>query len=224
MSSSSFHIRAATPQDVGAILQLIIDLATYEKAADSVKATPELVSAYPAMPRVVAFLTLRKNLFETPFAHALLAFAGTVDNPGKAVGLALYFFNYSTWTGRPGLYLEDLYVSPECRNLGIGKALFGELGKVAKEKLSLLLKAEDLFFGFRKPYYLVTTFPCTDWPIELRSVGLVCLKWNQPSIDFYEKKLGATPMSEWMGMRLEEEGIDKLSSFVLEAAPPNASA
>ncbi|ESK88557.1 diamine n-acetyltransferase [Moniliophthora roreri MCA 2997] len=178
MSSSSYHIRTATPQDVDAILQLIIDLATYEKATDSVKATPEL---------------LRKNLFETPFAHALLAFRGTLDSPGNPVGLALYFFNYSTWTGRPGLYLEDLYVSPECRNLGIGKALFGELGKVAKDKNCARL----------------------DWSV---------LKWNQPSIDFYEKKLGATPMSEWMGMRLEEDGIEKLSSFVLEAAPPKKAA
>lgn len=54
-------------------------------------------------------------------------------NGDKPVGLALYFFNYSTWTGRPGLYLEDLYVAPEYRKLGLGKAFFGELGKIAKE-------------------------------------------------------------------------------------------
>ncbi|KAJ8081840.1 Peroxygenase 1 [Marasmius tenuissimus] len=119
MTISSFHIRPATSDDV--VLQLIIDLAIYEKEPDAVKATPEL---------------LRKNLFETPYARALVAVAGTTDNPGKHIGLALYFFNFSTWTGRPGLYLEDLYVSPECRNLGVGKALFGELGKIAKEKVN----------------------------------------------------------------------------------------
>ncbi|KAF8155620.1 acyl-CoA N-acyltransferase [Crassisporium funariophilum] len=163
-----FHIRQATPEDVNTILQLIVDLATYEKEPESAKATPEL---------------LRKNLFETPFAHALLAFTGTVETPGEPIGLALYFFNYSTWTGRPGLYLEDLYVKPEHRSLGVGKAFFGQLGKVAQSKNCARL----------------------DWSV---------LKWNEPSINFYEKRLGAKPMSEWMGMRLEEEGIDNLKKLL----------
>jgi len=82
---AAFHIRKATPEDVDNILRLIVDLAVYEKEPDAVKATPEL---------------LRKNIFEKQFAHALLAICDD-----KAVGLALYFFNYSTWTGRPGLYV-----------------------------------------------------------------------------------------------------------------------
>ncbi|GBE88745.1 acyl-CoA N-acyltransferase [Sparassis latifolia] len=167
MSKPSFFIRPATVEDVDAILHLIIALATYEKAPDSVKATPEL---------------LRKNLFETPYAHTLLAFAGTLSAPGKPIGMAMYFFNYSTWTGRPGLYLEDLYVEPEYRGTGVGKALFGELGRIAQEK-----KCGRL-----------------DWSV---------LKWNQPSIDFYEQKLKASAMSEWMGMRLDEEGIENLKTF-----------
>ncbi|KAG7094939.1 hypothetical protein E1B28_005741 [Marasmius oreades] len=178
MTIPPFHTRPATPRDVDAILRLITDLAIYEKEPDAVKTTPEL---------------LRKNLFETPFAYALLAITGTSEAPGNAIGLALYFFSYSTWTGRPSLFLEDLFVTPEYRNLGVGKALFGELGKIAKEKNCARL----------------------DWSV---------LKWNQPSIDFYEKKLGAKPMSEWMGMRLEEEGIDDLSKFVLEAKPSNTAA
>jgi len=153
---------------VDTILQLIIDLATYEKEPESAKATPEL---------------LRKNMFETPYAHCLLAFEGSEEKPGQAIGMALYFFNYSTWTGRPGLYLEDLYVKPEHRGAGAGKALFNQLGKIAQEKGCARL----------------------DWSV---------LKWNQPSIDFYEKKLGAKAMSEWMGMRLEEEGIDNLKKLV----------
>lgn len=48
---------------------------------------------------------LRENLFETPYAHTLLAFSGSSESPGKAIGMAMYFFNYSTWTGRPGLYV-----------------------------------------------------------------------------------------------------------------------
>ncbi|KAJ3892994.1 acyl-CoA N-acyltransferase [Lentinula edodes] len=170
---SGFLIRPATPEDADNILQLIVDLAVYEKAPDAVKATPDL---------------LRQNLFEKQYAHALLAMNGD-----KPVGLALYFFNYSTWTGRPGLYLEDLYVAPEYRKLGLGKAFFGELGKIAKE----------------------TNCARMDWSV---------LKWNQPSIDFYEKKLGAKPMSEWMGMRLEEDGIDGLQSLVLEAGPSGSTA
>ncbi|PPR00751.1 hypothetical protein CVT24_000776 [Panaeolus cyanescens] len=170
-----YHIRPARPDDVDALLQLILDLATYEKEPESAKATPDL---------------LRRNLFETPYAHAFLAFSGTEQAPGEPIGMALYFFNFSTWTGRPGLYssyllprkLEDLYVKPEFRSLGVGKAFFGHLGKVAQEKGCARL----------------------DWSV---------LKWNQPSIDFYEKRLGAKPMTEWMGMRLEEEGIDNLKEF-----------
>ncbi|KAF9066804.1 acyl-CoA N-acyltransferase [Rhodocollybia butyracea] len=162
--SAGFHIRPATPDDVNIILQFINDLAVYEKEPDAVKATPEL---------------LRTNLFERKYAHALLAFGGD-----KPLGMALYFFNFSTWMGKPGLFLEDLYVSPEYRNAGIGKAFFGELGRIAKESDCARM----------------------DWSV---------LKWNQPSIDFYEKKLRATAMTEWMGMRLEEDGIDNLQSFVL---------
>ncbi|KAF9494990.1 acyl-CoA N-acyltransferase [Pleurotus eryngii] len=166
---SKFHIRAAKLTDVETILQLIYELATYEKEPESAKATPQL---------------LERNLFgDTPVAHALLAVSGTEATPGPPIGLALYFFNFSTWTGRPGLYLEDLYVKPELRGQGIGKALFGELSKVAREKDCARM----------------------DWSV---------LKWNQPSIDFYEKSLGAKPMSEWLGMRLDEQGIEGLSEFV----------
>ncbi|KIY47410.1 acyl-CoA N-acyltransferase [Fistulina hepatica ATCC 64428] len=165
MSSRPFHIRVAEPKDVGIILELIKDLASYEKALDSVKATPEL---------------LVKNLFETPYAHAILAFTTSTAGEDEAVGLALYFFNYSTWTGRPGLYLEDLYVKPAQRGSGIGKALFARLARIAQDKDCARL----------------------DWSV---------LKWNQPSIDFYEKCLSALPMSEWVGMRLEEAGITGLA-------------
>jgi len=65
--------------------------AAYENQQDAVKATPELLEQY---------------LFDTPYAHALLAFSGSPESPGPPIGLALYFFNYSTWTGRPGLYVR----------------------------------------------------------------------------------------------------------------------
>ncbi|KAF8889692.1 acyl-CoA N-acyltransferase [Infundibulicybe gibba] len=117
-----FHIRPAQPADVDAILELIRDLAVYEKEPlTTIKATPEL---------------LAQNLFsDTPYAHALLAITGAEGEAGgQAIGLALYFFNFSTWTGKPGLYLEDLYVRPTHRAHGVGKALFGALGRVAEDR------------------------------------------------------------------------------------------
>ncbi|CAD6576287.1 MAG: hypothetical protein TREMPRED_001644 [Tremellales sp. Tagirdzhanova-0007] len=116
----SFNISVATREDVPDLLRLIKDLAVYEKEPDAVVATPELMI---------------ENIFEKKFAECLIA--RTVNNhneQGEAVGLALYFFTYSTWLGIPGLYLEDLYVSPEYRAKGLGKRFFGELGTIAKER------------------------------------------------------------------------------------------
>lgn len=108
-------LRAATPADVPLILQLIRALAEYERAPDAVVATEEL---------------LREHLFgAAPAAHVLLASAD-----GEPVGFALYFFNFSTWLGRPGLYLEDLFVLPEHRRSGHGRALLQRLGQIAHER------------------------------------------------------------------------------------------
>ncbi|KAI0258287.1 acyl-CoA N-acyltransferase [Gloeopeniophorella convolvens] len=172
MSDSAYFIRPVQPQDVPAVIQLIYELAVYEKAPHLAKATPELIT---------------KHLFETHVANALLAFSGSAEAPGEAIGLALYFFNFSTWTGRPGLYLEDLYVKPEHRSKGIGKAFFKELAVVAQEKDCARM----------------------DWSV---------LKWNQPSIDFYEQSLNAKAQDEWVGMRLEEDGIENLKSLTSKKA------
>jgi len=108
-------IRAAAPSDVPTILRFVRELADYERAADKVVATEPL---------------LTQALFgEHPAAHAVIA---EVD--GTAVGMALYFFNFSTWTGWRGLYLEDLYVTPEARGQGAGKALLRHLAGVALDR------------------------------------------------------------------------------------------
>lgn len=105
-------IREAAIDDVAQILQLIRDLALYERAPNDVVATEE---------------GLREVLFgESPSAHVLLAFEGN-----EAVGFAVYFFNFSTWLGRPGLYLEDLFVRPEKRGAGHGRALLVRLAALA---------------------------------------------------------------------------------------------
>lgn len=105
-------IRKATPADLGDILQLIRDLAAYEREPDAVKATVE---------------SLYGTLFgPTPTAEAIVA-----EIDGEVVGVALYFTNFSTWSGRDGLYLEDLYVRPEARGTGLGWALLRRIARVA---------------------------------------------------------------------------------------------
>ncbi|KAF9929322.1 hypothetical protein FBU30_001683 [Linnemannia zychae] len=123
MTPSPVIIRAATTSDVGHILSLIRDLAEYEREpASSVEATEE---------------SLLKTLRFTPphptsqnLASCLLAFVPSSPEP---VGFALYFTNYSTWRGRGGIYLEDLFVKPTVRGQGIGKRLLGELAREVEQ-------------------------------------------------------------------------------------------
>src|SRR5437762_12326861 len=112
---ADFQIRAAHAEDVPIILQLIRDLATYERAPHEVTATEK---------------QLADVLFgKRPAAEVLLAFEGQAR-----VGFAVYFYNLSTWLGRAGLYLEDLFVKPEKRGKGYGRALLVELAKIARER------------------------------------------------------------------------------------------
>ena len=115
----STTIRAATPADVPLILQFIRGLAIYEREPDAVTATEADL--------------LRDGFGPEPYFHCLIAEEDGPDGK-RAAGFAFYFFNYSTWTGRPGLYLEDLFVNPEFRGLGIGKALLARVAAIAVEK------------------------------------------------------------------------------------------
>lgn len=122
-------IRAATPADVPAIHAMIRELAEYEKALEEARATPE---------------QLHDALFcEHPAIFALIAEDDSTDAPAagsegvsgdssgdRTVGFALWFRNFSTWTGTHGVYLEDLYVKPEARGGGHGKALLAELASI----------------------------------------------------------------------------------------------
>ena len=112
---ADFEIRPAHVTDVPVILELIRDLATYERAPDDVTATEE---------------QLVDVLFgDRPVAEVLLAFEA-----GSPVGFAFFFRNFSTWLGRPGLYLEDLFVKPEKRGKGYGRALLIYLAKIALKR------------------------------------------------------------------------------------------
>src|ERR1035441_4176241 len=101
-------IRPATPADIPQILIFIRALATYEREPDAVTATEADL--------------MRDGFGPNPFYFCLIA-----EHEGIPAGFAFYFFNYSTWTGRPGLYLEDVYVRTEFRGRGIGEALVGRV-------------------------------------------------------------------------------------------------
>ena len=110
--SQAISIRPATPDDTSQIRQFVLELAIYEKAELEVEASED---------------DLHKTLFgEGATAHCVIC-----EHNNAAIGFAVYFFNYSTWQGRNGLYLEDLYVSPASRGLGAGKALLQHLAKTA---------------------------------------------------------------------------------------------
>jgi GNAT superfamily N-acetyltransferase len=114
-------IRPATAADVSLILALVRALAEYERAPEAVIATEEDL--------------LRDGFGPNPFYFCLIA-----EHDGRPAGFAFYFFDYSTWIGRPGIYLEDLFVYPELRGLGIGKALLKQVAAIAVDKGCARLK------------------------------------------------------------------------------------
>jgi GNAT superfamily N-acetyltransferase len=107
-------IRRATAGDAGQILKFIRALAAFERAPDAVEATEEGL--------------IRDGFGPNPFFQCLIA-----HYDGRPAGFALYFFNYSTWVGRPGIYVEDLFVLPEFRRKGIGRALLKQVALIAVE-------------------------------------------------------------------------------------------
>ena len=155
---SIFKIRPAVPGDEKTILSFIQALADYEHLSDQVVATPEL---------------LREWIFEKKKAEVIFAVA-----EGREVGFALFFHNFSTFLGRAGIYLEDLFVLPEERGKGYGEALLQGLARITLERGCGRL----------------------EWS---------CLDWNQPSIDFYTKKMHAAPMDEWTTYRLTGKTLEE---------------
>lgn len=111
----SVLIRRAERADVPDILRLIVALAIYEREPDAVKVTEE-------------------SLAETLFGDAPRVFVHVAEEDGRVVGVALWFLTYSTWTGAPSLYLEDLFVEESARGSGAGRALFQALAREAKAR------------------------------------------------------------------------------------------
>ncbi|MEX1096627.1 MAG: GNAT family N-acetyltransferase [Planctomycetales bacterium] len=144
-----FSLRAAIPADVPVVLALIRELAEYERLPHEVAATEE---------------SLRETLFGArPSAEALLA-----EADGEVAGFAVFFHNYSTFVGRPGLYLEDLYVRPQFRRRGIGRAFFRALARLAVERGGGRLEWSVL--DWNEPaiafYRSLGATPMSDWTVQ----------------------------------------------------------
>ncbi len=141
----SISIRSATPEDVPLIKSLICELAEYEKLSHEAVMTEEL---------------LQENLFEKRYAETLIA-----EFEQQPVGFALFFHNFSTFVGKPGIYLEDLYVRPAFRYQGIGKALLQQLAALAVERKCGRLEWTCLDWNApsHKFYQSLGANPMADW-------------------------------------------------------------
>jgi GNAT superfamily N-acetyltransferase len=122
MPSPLPSVREAVPDDVPRLVQLVRELARYERAPEAVEATDEHFRAalFPADPGAAR-------------SHALVAEVPGADGP-QVVGMAVWYVTFSTWLGRHGIWLEDLYVSPDQRGSGLGKALLTRLAQLAVER------------------------------------------------------------------------------------------
>ncbi|MCX2983275.1 GNAT family N-acetyltransferase [Halieaceae bacterium IMCC14734] len=158
---SNLVIREACVADSALILHYVRELAVYEKAEHEVEANEASVqeSIFGADSQVKALIC---------------------ELDGEPIGFAVYFYNYSTWLAKPGLFLEDLYITLEHRGSGGGKALLRRLASIAVDK----------------------NCGRFEWNV---------LKWNQPSIEFYEA-LGARPQSEWVGYRMTGAALKALAT------------
>jgi GNAT superfamily N-acetyltransferase len=166
--AEEIRIRAAAEADAELLFELILELAGYEKLVDQVRGDAEL---------------LRRTIFEQRAAEALI-----IEAPGgEAIGYAIFFTTFSTFECRSGIWLEDVYVRPEHRRGGIGRAIMEHLAALALERGHVRL----------------------DW---------CALEWNEPALGFYAQ-LGATRLDDWRMLRLEVDGMRRLSAGE-PAAPP----
>ncbi len=153
-ADSELIIRQANQEDAELILDFIKSLAEYEKLSDEVSATPELI---------------RKTMFtDKKYAECIIAFYNQIP-----AAFAVYYFNYSTFKAKPGLYLEDLFVQPEFRNRGIGKKMLSLLAKIAFDNDCARFEWSVLDWNVLaiEFYESLGAFPLSDWTTFRMSVN-----------------------------------------------------
>lgn len=157
-ANASIAVRPATPGDAGTIVRMVRDLARFEDMLDQVRITEEDV--------------LRDGFGATPRFEALIA-----ELDGAPVGFALFFHSYSTFEGRAGLYLEDVYVAPAARGAGVGKALMARLARIALARECPRFELSVLHWNpAREVYHRLGFDHASDWlPYRLQGAGLKAL-------------------------------------------------
>ncbi len=166
------RIRDARPADLPAVVELVHELAAYERLPEQCHLTTELLGSalFGPSPSVFCQVAVQHPKPDPDSRSAAGSFSpGDAAGP-NVVGFALWFLNFSTWEGVSGIYLEDLYVRPDQRGSGLGRALLVHLAAIAVDR------------GYAR----------VEWSV---------LDWNSPSIDFY-RGLGAAPMDGWTMYRL----------------------
>jgi GNAT superfamily N-acetyltransferase len=156
----AFDISPVVPEDMSGLLELIRELAQFERLEHEVQATQE---------------TLRDSFFgPQPAAGGFLARCGD-----ELAGYAIYYFTFSSFVGRAGIWLDDVYVRPQFRGQRLGRALFRAVARVGLER----------------------NCGRFEW---------TALNWNEKALEFY-RKLGAQTMNEWVLLRLDASGLQKLA-------------
>jgi GNAT superfamily N-acetyltransferase len=174
VKNSAYTIRYALESDVPVILQMINELASYEKALHEVLATEPTLKSTLSFPESPG-----SDKFTPGYAKTILI--APADSPDSIAGMALFFHNYSTWRAAPGIFLEDLFVRPQYRKKGYGKALIQAL---ARECVRLDCKRLEW-------NVLKWNTPSIDF--------------------YVSDAIGATRMEEWVGMRVDNENLTKLA-------------
>lgn len=166
---------------------MIRELATYEKALESVLATEELLLQTLTFAPSTNDSSSTSNAKPQTFASTFLitAPATAEQKKGPVAGMALFYHTYSTWLAKPGIYLEDLFVRPAYRRRGYATLLIQELAKESQR-----------INGGR-----------LEWS---------CLRWNESALKFY-RGLGAEEMEEWIGLRVDGERLGNLAQLKVDA-------
>jgi GNAT superfamily N-acetyltransferase len=190
IKTSTYTVRYATQSDVPTILALLRELAEYEKELASCKTSEEMLLATLSFPIDPPTQSSSPSPIEFTKGYARTLLVSPNDSPDNTAGIAVYFPNYSTWTG-PGIYIEDMVITSSQRGRGYGTALLSALAREVGGAGGVKGVNEH---GMGR----------LQWSV---------LKWNKPAIDFFlSDTVGAFVKEEYMGCQVEWEKLVKLAA------------